>query len=89
MKTIVDMLPPHEASLTLTHNEHKDMYQPVEEWISEHEDNNTFDWVSVESRRLAIETNSVWVLHWYPTSPVGFCAFAAHDLNLLLERVNS
>lgn len=79
--------PEHAASLTLHHNEHKSVYQPVAEWIAEQEqgDNCWFEWVSPEQRQKAIDTDSVLTLQWYPNTPVGFNALAAADLDVLLE----
>jgi hypothetical protein len=42
------------------------------------------DWVSETEHQKALETNSVWCLHWYPNTPVGFTALLASDLGVLL-----
>ncbi len=75
--------PRHEAGLYLTHNEHKDVYETVEQFYS----NRPFDWVSEEQRLKAIAENSVWSLQWYPDTPVGFYKVLACDLDVLLEHV--
>ncbi|PWJ88452.1 hypothetical protein C8D77_111175 [Mesorhizobium loti] len=81
------IFPEHKASLTLHHDDHKSVYQPVAEWIAEQEEggNCWFEWVSSEQRQKAIDTDSVWTLQWYPNTPVGFNALAAADLDVLLE----
>ena len=74
--------PRHEAGLYLTHNEHKGVYETVEQFYSNH----PFDWVSEEQRLKAIAENSVWSLQWYPDTPVGFYKVLACDLDVLLEH---
>lgn len=76
--------PKHEASLHLTHNEHKSHYMTVEECILT-KDHGYRDWVSEEQKQKAIDTNECWYLQWYPNTPVGFCLLAAADLDVLLK----
>ena len=67
-------LPPHECGLYLIHNEHRDVYQSVEEFYGK-------DWfVSEEEWQKAIKEDSVWALQWYPHTPVGFQRFCASTL---------
>ena len=77
-------LPAHKAGLYLKHNEHKDVYETVEEWAM-----NSFydddDWASMEEKAKAIETNELWHLQWYPDTPIGFCTRLASTLEALLE----
>ena len=55
-----------------------------EEWAQE-EDTG---WVSVEEREKALTTNSVWVCHWYPLTPIGFYQLKASSLQALLEALS-
>jgi hypothetical protein len=82
--------PKHEASLHLTHNDHKSVYRTVQESI----DDESFgycddDWVSPEQKQKAIDTNDCWTLQWYPDTPVGFCKLSAADLDVLLAAARS
>ncbi len=81
--------PKHEASLHLTHNEHKSCYQTVEQAIADsdfgYEDNN---WVSDEQKQKAIATNECWTLQWYPYTPIGSYTKSAAELDALLDAVN-
>jgi len=52
----MNWLPKHECGLYLTHNEHRDMYETIEE----HYDCD--DFVSPEELKKAIAEDSVWVL---------------------------
>lgn len=80
-------LPRHDASLHLTHNEHKANYETVEAAIQ----SGTYpddEWVSPEQRAKAVDTGDVWMLQWYPHTPVGFCRLIACDLQALLEAAS-
>ncbi len=80
--------PKHEASLHLTHNQHKLNYQTVAQSI-EDQDHGYDDpcWVSEEQKEKAIAANDCWILQWYPHTPVGFCIRSACDLDVLLAAV--
>lgn len=78
------IFPPHACGLYLTHNEHRTYYESVAEWISYRD----LDFVSDEQRAKAIATDELWVLHWYPRTPVCFVQIAAADLDVLLEAAN-
>ena len=81
--------PKHEASLELTHNEHKACYRTVAQSIADDDHGYQDDcWVSEEQKQKAIDTNDCWVLQWYPNTPVGFCILAAADLDVLLAKAN-
>jgi hypothetical protein len=84
---VLGKLPAHDAALFLTHNEHKNYYEDAAKWIEEQGD--LFDWQSDGHKRRAIETDSVWVLQWYPNTPVGFNAIAAPTLDELLAFANA
>lgn len=75
-------LPPHKCGLFLSHNEHKDYYESAEEWLIERSVQPA--WESEEHRRRAIESDEIWVLQWYPETPVGFNIVAAPTLEELL-----
>jgi hypothetical protein len=69
--------PKHEASMTLTHNDHRNVYQPLREWIVA---SDWCDWENAEAIERAIQTDECWTLQWYPNTPVGFNAVAAPTL---------
>lgn len=82
--------PRHEASLHLTHNDHKSYYRTVQEAITDEDFGYCEDdWVSPEQKKKAIDTNDCWTLQWYPDTPVGFCKLSAADLDVLLAAARS
>jgi hypothetical protein len=77
-------------SLTVYFNEHAVYYQTAEEWWAEQvEIGCPPDWVSDDEKRLALASNSVWVCHWYPNTPVGSCSVSASSFEALMAFVNS
>ena len=88
MSDFSSMWPKHDASLHLTHNEHKAYYLTVAQAIAE--DNHGYcEWVSEEQKQKAIDTNDCWYLQWYPNTPVGFNLLAAADLDVLLAAARA
>lgn len=79
---LLALLPAYPAGCFLEHNDHRNNYMDVDEYTSDDDDD---DWVSPESRALAIETNEMWSIQWYPESPEGFCIKRAHSLAALFE----
>ncbi len=79
-------LPRHECALIISHNDHKSVYETVEQYTTLR---NIGNWVSEEEKRKSIETNELWEIHWYPDTPVGFYVFWASDLSVLLDAANA
>lgn len=75
-------LPAHKCSLTIQHNEHRDFYMTATEWLDDH---GMYEFRTAEQRQRAIDSDSIWTLHWYPKTPIGFHAIAAPTLRELLE----
>lgn len=73
-------LPKHACGLFLTHNEHRDYYETAREFIS----SRSTPFKNVEAESRAIETDNIWVLHWYPRNPVGSYIVAAPTLEEVL-----
>lgn len=78
-------LPKHRCGLHLCHNEHKNYYQSVEEFVL----GSLFDWKDEEAKQRAIATDEIWTLQWYPNTPVCCYCVAAPTLEELLEFANS
>jgi hypothetical protein len=76
------MLPAHDAELMLNHNPHLNVYETVEGWTS---DFDREDWVSPVEKQKAIATNELWVLQWYPNTPIGFNRIAAASLSAIAQ----
>lgn len=82
--------PKHDASLHLTHNQHKAYYQTVSQCVEGDEHGYTDDcWISEEEKQKAIESDDCWSIQWYPNTPVGFCMLSAHSLEKLLMAARS
>lgn len=75
--------PEHRCGLYLTHNEHKDIYEPIVQWAADNIDDG--QWVSKEEKTSALAADDVWVLQWYPTTPIGFYKLAGYNLGAVLS----
>lgn len=78
--------PRHECGLFLTHNEHRNYYETIEQMYDR--DGINDGWVSEEQRLKAIREDNVWELQWYPDTPIGSYCLLACDLDVLLEEAN-
>ena len=79
----LDWLPEHKCGLHLIHNEHRDVYETVEQFY------DVDDFISEEEWHKAVAEDSVWVLHWYPNTPVGFTRIAASTLDDIEAKLRS
>jgi len=80
-------LPDHKCSLTITHNEHKDYYQSVKDWLADSGD--SFNWADESAMQRTLETGEIWVIQWYPDTPIGSYAVAAPTLQEALDLSTS
>lgn len=67
--------PSHKCGLYLTHNEHRDYYETVADWLLKKEREPSF--LSSESRQRCIDSGEIWELQWYPETPLAFFVVAA------------
>lgn len=78
--------PEHKCGLFLSHNEHRDYYEKVGQRITDLELEGDFE--SPEAMARSIATDELWVLQWYPDTPVGFYRVAAPTLEEVLKLAN-
>lgn len=74
---------PKHHSLFLIHNEHKNYYETVEQYV-DYRDNEDF-WVNDHQKQKSLETQELWELQWYPKTPVGFYKLMGADLDVVLQ----
>ena len=77
----MNWLPEHKCGLHLSHNEHRDVYETIEQFY------DFEDFISPEEWRKAVAKDSVWVLHWYPETPIGFIRIAASTLDAIEAKL--
>ena len=77
--------PKHDASLRLDHNEHKSHYDEITQFIVDRDLMDDFE--SPADMQQAIDEDSIWVLQWYPKTPIGFCRIAAARLEQIFDRL--
>jgi len=76
---------PKHINLTIEHNPHKAVYQNVEQWLVA-ECHDDPDKVNPDDRAAMLATDEVWVIQWYPDTPIGFHIVYAATLPRALER---
>ena len=81
----MNWLPKHAVTLYLTHDEHKSYYEPIAEFIANRE--LADDFATPEAMQKAIDEDSLWVLHWYPNTPVSFHRIVASSLDEIQQRL--
>lgn len=78
MKRIMEMC---KCGVHLTINNHRDYYQKIEEFVSEH---------SVEADdgviEKIIETDTIVELQFYPHTPIGFYIVHHYDIDLAIAE---
>ena len=79
--------PRHSCGLYLTHNEHKDVYESVENFVVDRGDDDC--WIGDAEREEAIATNELWRLQWYPDTPIGFYVVLAASFTRLLAHARN
>ena len=75
----------HYGNLTISYNEQANDYQTAKYAVECGEYLDCTDWVSEEEKQAAIETNSIWTLHYYPDTPIGFCSISASSLTAIVQ----
>ena len=78
--------PAHKCTLYLEHNPNKNVYESVEEYLINNEDYIGKNNLKVQE---CIESNELWVLHWYPETPIGFHVVIGKSLNSCLEQAHN
>jgi hypothetical protein len=76
------------SSLSLSFNEETGPnYQTVEDYVTTPAPEwvLTPNWVSDQEKWKAAETNSMWTLHWYPDTPIGFCYISASSIEAIID----
>ena len=79
-------LPSHKAGVYLTHNQHKDYYESIQDHINEYASIDADDFVSPEDMQKCIDTDELWELQWYPETPIGFHKVNGSSLEIVLKR---
>jgi len=76
----------HDAkggSLTIHFNDHKSVYRTARQTVLDGSI-AADDFISEEEFVKAMNTDTIWNIHWYPSTPVGFYSIYASSLSALL-----
>ena len=71
----------------LEFNPHWIDYQSLEDFLKGYEyDGSTYaDFISEEDKKKCIENDSMWVITYYPNTPISHFSIAGSSLNIILE----
>lgn len=80
-------LPKHDASLHITHNDHKSNYETVASYLA---------WRQATPRNCGSQeeydalkaSDEIWEIQWYPDTPIGSYVVFAATLERALELAN-
>jgi hypothetical protein len=73
-----------KCGVHLTVNDHRNVYETVEEWLD-----NMHDFakdLDPEVRAAMVATDTIIDLHFYPDTPIGFYKVLHHDLDAALDE---
>ena len=70
-----------KASLFLEFNPHKNLYQTVEDYLEDFDDDE------IVNRPLILSRDSFWVVNVYPNTPIGASQVAAPELLVALRAM--
>lgn len=74
-------------SLHITHNQHKDYYEPVEQYLNARHIEK--DDIEPEDRIEIIKQDSLWEIQWYPITPISFYSVYAATLERCFEIIEN
>lgn len=77
--------PAHKCGLYLTHNENRDLHESLDYWLSQGSGTHVSSHLSDADRAECMRTDNIWVLQWYPETPVSFYLVAGPTLERVLE----
>lgn len=77
---------PEVNGLMLDYNGHMSSYMSIEDYYEKYIDGSD-EWLSPEERELAIKNNSVWHIHWYPSTPIGSYKILCYSLEKGLKAL--
>jgi len=80
------LFPEHKGEMFIEHNGHKSNYETVENYIEWRKFDDD-DFATPESKKKCIENDSIWVLQWYPNTPVGFNVLVGSSLQEIITNL--
>ena len=77
-----------KCSVSLTVNEHRDMYETVEQWLEGQESYGSLD-IPADERAKMVATNTVVSLQFYPSTPIGFYHVVGASLEYVMAEAET
>jgi len=80
--------PMHLCGLYITHNEHKDLYKTVADFIEDRCDLRD-SFISEAEKAAAISLNELWTIQWFSETPLGSYTVCASTFQATLNAANA
>jgi hypothetical protein len=80
------------CSLSISHNDHHNMYETLEQVFEHHGGDPKSDYygdIPADERAAMIAADSLWTLHIYPNSPVGFNVYHGATLDAAIDAARA
>lgn len=78
-----------KCGVFLSCNEHRNYYQSVREWILENMAQDEIKEIPEDVLDKMIETDTAFVLQFYPTAPIGFHILYHYDYDELIKQAHN
>lgn len=75
------------CSLSISHNDHHNMYLSVADTLDEPQ--GYYSDLSDAERAQMIATDTIWTVHVYPNTPVGFNVYHASTLDAAIDKARA
>ena len=85
----MDIKFPHHMSLSIEHNQHKNYYEKLEDYLKNDGGLPRSKHLTSEEYKKCIETDELWEIQFYPISPISFHYIAAPTLYEALDKMKN
>lgn len=69
----------------ITRGDNATNYETVEQWLADNDERQWADVIEGERDKIT-STKTLWTLQVYPETPIGFFAWAASSLDVLIDK---
>ena len=74
---------PKNINLIINHNEHKGYYKTLQQHFEDTP--YLIEDISKEDYKKCLELDELWVIHWYPITPISFHRVCSYSLEKCIE----
>lgn len=75
------------CSMQVSFNDHHNIYMSVDDTLGDSQ--GYYDDISADERKRMVATDTIWTVHIYPNTPVGFNAYHAATLDTAIDTARA